>query len=352
MPQDFIISTWPLGPPHGLLCLLAEEVEADLPAKFWLVSLAGDKHGTIVPVPVWHQSGRACTHAPQQGLQITVCRAAAAFTLQTTEWPGLEAPGWCCCAASGRCGVFCGVRAVPLQHPDVPLLGVPTPYPHAGAALRPCPHAGVSAAVCHPSRVCGFLQGSQGAATPPVTASCHRPCWGEAPRPLVQAAPAHHRAPSVKRVVDGSQMGQELAQAVGSAPSRCFSIPCSAEPSRLPHIPTEITAGRYRLPCPNPAPSAARTRASPCCNPAPKMPLLWGEGWPLRGEPLQSRPLWQPHPSLLPCVPQHVSARGCQWRGRLRCWMPAKLVSPKTPWLWQHGHGGCPCTFLEGPGAE
>lgn len=210
MPQDFIPSTWPLGPPHGLLCLLAEEVEADLPAKFWLVSLAGDKHGTIVPVPVWHQSGRACTHAPQQGLQITVCRAVATFTLQTTEWPGLEAPGWCCCAASGRCGVFCGVRAVPLQHPEVPLLGVPTPSPRAG----------VSAAVRRPSRVCGFLQGSQGAAAPPVMASCHRPCWGEAPKPLVQAAPARHRAPSIKRAVDGSQMGQELAP---GAPGSGFS---------------------------------------------------------------------------------------------------------------------------------
>lgn len=72
MSQDFVTSTWPLGPPRRLLCLLTEEVEADLPAKFWLVSLAGDKHGTVVPVPVRHQSGRACAHAPHQGLQITL----------------------------------------------------------------------------------------------------------------------------------------------------------------------------------------------------------------------------------------------------------------------------------------
>lgn len=182
VPQDFIPSTWPLGPPHGLLCLLAEEVEADLPAKFWLVSLAGDKHGTIVPVPVWHQSGRACTHAPQQGLQITVCRAAATSTLQTTEWPGLEAPGWCCCAASGRCGVFCGVRAVPQS----PSPGCTNPIP----ACWGCPPAmptcrGVSSCLS-PQQGLWFPSGQSG--------GCHSPSNGQLSSSLLGRGPQAPRA--------------------------------------------------------------------------------------------------------------------------------------------------------------
>lgn len=155
----------------------------------------------------------------------------------------------------------------------------------AGAALWPSPRAGVSAAVHRSIGASGFLQGGQGAAAPPVTASCHhRPCWGEAPRPLVQAAPARHRA-SQPLPQSRWWMGHRRVrnrprqrQAVGSAPSCCFGTPCPAEPSKLTHIPTKITAGRYRLPCPNPVPSPVRTRKSPCCNPAPKMSPLSGEG--------------------------------------------------------------------------